>query len=411
MQRNKHRHEPIPWSALFLLPALLLLLAGCENSHGKQNAAPPPVPEVGTVTIEPQSVELTNELPGRTSAYGVAEIRPQVNGIIQKRLFEEGSRVKAGQLLYRIDPAPFRANLASAKASLAKAQASLPALRSHANRYKELLSQNAVSQQDFDNAQAALDQGIAEIDYWKSQVEQARIQLTYTQVTAPISGQISRSRVTDGALVSAYQPAPLATIQQLDPMYVDVTQSTSELLELRRNLMTGRICRDEGNEKKVRIILEDGSPYPLEGKLQFRDVTSVDPATGSYILRIEVPNPDYLLLPGMYVRAVVKEGMAEQAILAPQESVTRDPRGDAIAYVVDEAGVVQQRKLAIDCAIGNDWLVTSGLSAGDRVIVEGRLKIRPGQKAKVVSLDTKPDAERADPSSPNEKPTPEESPK
>lgn len=411
MQRNTHRHEFVSWIAFLLLPAVLLLVGGCDSSHGKQEAPPASKPEVGTVTIEPRSVELTTQLPGRTAAYGVAEIRPQVNGIIQKRLFEEGSRVEAGQLLYRIDPAPFRVALDSAKASLAKARASLPALRSKANRYKDLLAQHAVSQQDYDNAEAALDQGLAEIDYWKSQIDKARIELKYTQVTAPISGQISRSRVTDGALVTAYQPTALATIQQLDPMYVDVAQSTSELLKLRRNLKSGRISHPEENGKKVHIILEDGSPYPLEGKLQFRDVTSVDPTTGSYILRIEVPNPDDLLLPGMYVRAVVKEGTSEQAILAPQEGVTRNPKGEAIAFIVDDAGVVQQRKLTIDRAIGNEWLVASGLYAGDRVIVEGRLDVKPGQKAKVVSLETESHAQKTVEPAPNENPRSEESTK
>lgn len=408
MQRNTLRHDFVPWMSVLLLPALLLFLGGCENSHGKQKARPAPVPEVATVTLEPQPVELTTELPGRTSAYGVAEIRPQVNGIIQKRLFEEGSRVEAGQLLYQIDPAPFRVALNSARASLAKARASLPALQSKANRYRNLLAQHAVSQQDYDNAEAALDQGLAEIEYWKSQIEKARIELKYTQITAPISGQISRSRVTDGALVTAYQSSPLATIQQLDPIYVDVAQSTSELLEMRRSLMSGRVSRHEDNGKKVRILLEDGSPYPLEGTLRFRDVTSVDPATGSYILRVEVPNPDDLLLPGMYVRAVVKEGTVEQAVLAPQEGVTRNPKGEAIAFIVDEDDVVQQRKLTIDRAIGNDWLVTSGLSSGDRVIVEGRLNVKPGQKAKVVSLHKGHEEQKNGSTTPDENASPEE---
>ncbi|MGD8388349.1 MAG: efflux RND transporter periplasmic adaptor subunit [Desulfobacteraceae bacterium] len=411
MQRNTQRHGIIFWLAVFLLPALLLWTGGCENSHGKQQAAPARVPEVGTVTMEPRSVELTTVLPGRTSAYGVAEIRPQVDGIIQKRLFEEGSRVEAGQLLYQIDPAPFRVALNSAKASLAKARAGVPALRSTADRYRGLLAQHAVSQQDYDNAQAALDQGLAEIEYWKSRIDKSRIDLKYTQITAPISGRISRSRITDGALVKAYQTGPLATIQQMDPMYVDVTQSTSELLKLRRSLKEGRICDQDEKGKKVRILLEDGSLYPLEGQLQFRDVTSVDPATGSYILRIEVPNPEGLLLPGMYVRAVIQEGTVDQAILAPQEGVTRNPKGEAIALIVDDAGVVQQKMLKIDRAIGNDWLVTVGLSAGDRVIVEGRLSVRPGQQANVVSIGKEPDEQKNESSSPNENPTSEEATK
>ncbi len=303
-----------------------IFLGGCESGHGQQ-ATPTPVPEVATVTIEPQQVELTTELPGRTSPYLVAEIRPQVNGIIQKRLFREGSDVKAGQLLYQIDPAPFQVAHDSAKASLGKAQANLPSIRSRAERYKELLVDKAVSRQDYDDAAAAVEQARAEIEYWKAAVEAARINVGYTRVTAPISGRIGRSSVTDGALVTAYQPTALATIQQLDPIYVDVTQSSAELLRLKRNLETGRLSTDGKNGKKVRILLEDGTPYPLEGTLQFRDIT-VDPTTGSFTLRIVVPNPNHLLLPGMFVRAVVQEGIAEQAILVPQQGVSRTPKGE-----------------------------------------------------------------------------------
>lgn len=389
MQLNNCRYEPIARTLVLVLLALLLLAGGCKSGHGEETAKRP-VPEVATVTMEPQSVELTTELPGRTAAYRVAEIRPQVNGIIQKRLFEEGASVKAGQLLYLIDPAPFRAALNSAKASLGKALARLPAIRSKAERYKEAVKQNAVSQQDCDDAAAALDQAMAEIDYWKAEIDKAGIYLGYTKVTAPISGHIGRSRVTDGALVTAYQTVPLTAIQQLNPIYVDVTQSTAELLALKRSLETDRISYDEENENKVRIILEDGSPYPVEGKLQFRDVTSVDPATGSYVLRIVVPNPNYLLLPGMYVRAVVKEGMAEQAILVPQEGVMQNPKGEAVAWIVDDGNTVQQRKLTIDRAIGNKWLVASGLSPGERMIVEGRLNVRPGDTVRVASPDTTP---------------------
>ena len=300
MQLNKNGYEPLRWAVALL--ALTILLGGCGSGHGQQ-ATPPPVPEVATVTIQPQQVELTTELPGRTSPYLVAEIRPQVNGIIKKRLFREGSDVKAGQLLYQIDPAPFQVALDSAKASLGKAQANLPSIRLRAERYKELLVDKAVSRQDYDDAAAAVEQARAEIEYWKAAVEAARINLGYTRVTAPISGRIGKSSVTDGALVTAYQPTSLATIQQLDPIYVDVTQSSAELLRLKRNLETGRLSADGKNGKKVRILLEDGTPYPLEGTLQFRDVT-VDPTTGSFTLRIVVPNPKHLLLPGMFVRAV-----------------------------------------------------------------------------------------------------------
>jgi membrane fusion protein (multidrug efflux system) len=343
---------------------------------------------VATVTVEPQKLELTTELPGRTSAYLVAEIRPQVNGIIQKRLFQEGSDVKTGQLLYQIDPAPFQVAYDSAKASLGKAEANLPSIRSRTDRYKELIPDKAVSQQDYDDAAAAMDQARAEIEYWKAAVEAARINLGYTRVTAPISGRIGKSSVTDGALVTAYQPASLATIQQLNPIYVDVTQSSAELLRLKRNLETGRLSADGKNGRAVRILLEDGTPYRQEGTLQFRDIT-VDSATGSFTVRIVVPNPGHLLLPGMFVRAIVQEGIAAQAILAPQQGVSRTPKGEPIALVVDEAGTVQQRMLKLDRAIGDQWLVSSGLAAGDRVIVEGLLNVRPGATVKAVPLESR----------------------
>jgi membrane fusion protein, multidrug efflux system len=386
MQFNKNGCEPIRWSMAWAVVASLLLVGGCESGHGQQTTATA-VPEVATVTIVPRQVELTTELPGRTSAYLVSEIRPQVNGIIQKRQFQEGSDVKAGQLLYQIDPAPFQVAHDSAKASLGKAQANLPSIRSRSERYKELLVDKAVSRQDCDDAAAAVGQALAEIEYWKTAVEAARINLGYTRVTAPISGRIGRSSVTGGALVTAYQPTSLATIQQLDPIYVDVTQSSAELLRLKRNLEAGRLTADGNNGKKVHIQLEDGTPYPLEGTLQFREVT-VDPTTGSFTLRIVVPNPEHLLLPGMFVRAVVQEGFAEQAILVPQQGVSRTPKGEPIALVVDDAGTVQQRMLTLDRAIGGQWLVSSGLSAGERLVVEGMMNARPGTAVKAVPLNT-----------------------
>ncbi len=385
MQRNKEGHQPMGWSMALAAIASVFLLAACENGHGKA-AAPIPVPEVATVTIEPQQVELTTELPGRTRAYLVAEIRPQVNGIIQKRLFREGSDVKAGDLLYQIDPAPFKVAYDSAKASLGKAQANLPSIRSRVERYQELLVDKAVSQQEYDDAVAAVEQAKAEIEYWKTAVEAARINLAYTRVTAPISGRIGRSSITDGALVTAYQPTSLATIQQLDPIYVDVTQSSVELLRLKHDVETGELITDRESGRKVRILLEDGTPYPLEGSLQFRDVT-VDPATGSFTLRIVVPNPQHLLLPGMFVRAVVREGTAAQAILVPQQAVSRNPKGEPIVLVVDEGGTVQQRKLTLNRAIGDQWLVSSGMSGGERVIIEGMLNVRPGTAVKAVPLN------------------------
>ena len=379
----KSGHEPrSKYFVALMALASFVLPGGCQ----KQQAAPAPVPEVTTVTIQPQQVELTTELPGRTCVYLVSEIRPQVNGIIQKRRFREGSDVKAGQLLYQIDPAPFQVALDSAKASLAKAQANLPSIRSRAERYKELLVDKAVSRQDHDDAAAAVNQALAEIEYWKAAVEAARINLGYTRVSAPISGRIGRSSVTDGALVTAYQPSSLATVQQLDPIYVDVSQSSAELLRLKQRLETGRLSTDAENKGKVHILLEDGTPYPLEGALQFREVT-VDQATGSFTLRIVVPNPEHLLLPGMFVRAVVREGIAQNAILAPQQGVSRNSKGEPIALVVDEAGMVQQKMLKLDRTIGDRWLVSSGLSTGDRLIVEGALKVRPGAAVKAVPSD------------------------
>ncbi len=384
MQSGKN-NVAFKWTLASMALSSLLLLSSCESGHGQQPPAQAPVPEVATVTIEPQQVELSTELPGRTSAYLVSEIRPQVNGIIQKRMFKEGSDVKAGDLLYQIDPAPFQVAHDSAKASLGKAQANLPAIRSKADRYKELLVDKAVSRQDYDDATASVQQAQAEIEYWKTQVEAARINLGYTRVTAPISGRIGKSSVTDGALVTAYQPTSLATIQQLDPIYVDVTQSSNELLRLKRNLETGQLSADGNNGKKVRILLEDGAPYPLEGTLQFRDVT-VEPTTGSFTVRIVVPNADHMLLPGMFVRAVVQEGIAEQAILVPQQGVNRTPKGDPFALVVDETGKAQQRMLTLNRAIGDKWFLSSGLSIGEQVIVEGLLNIRPGVVVKAVPM-------------------------
>ncbi len=373
------------WKQACLAVSGALLLAGCDVGHSQQ-VAKAPVPEVATVTIEAQQVELTTDLPGRTAAHIVAEIRPQVNGIIQKRLFKEGSDVKAGELLYQIDPAPFQVALDSAKASLGKAQANLPAIRSKVERYRELLVDKAVSRQDYDDAEAAVGQAQAEIEYWKTAVEAARINLGYTRVTAPISGRIGRSSVTDGALVTAYQALPLAAIHQLDPIYVDVTQSSADLLRLKRNLDAGRLTTDKEKAKSVPILLEDGTPYQHKGQLQFREVT-VDQATGSFTLRIVVPNPEHLLLPGMFVRAVVQEGIAAQAILAPQQGVSRNAKGEPVALVVDDSGTVQQRVLALNRAIGDKWLISSGLNVGDKVIVEGMQNVRAGATVKAVPLN------------------------
>ncbi|ABW68697.1 efflux RND transporter periplasmic adaptor subunit [Desulfosudis oleivorans] len=383
MQRfGKNKIVP---SALIVAVVLtgLVLVSGCRD-----NNPPPqrPAPEVGVVTIEEQPVALTTELPGRAAPFLMADIRPQVNGIIQKRLFEEGAMVKAGQVLYQIDPAQFEAVYAAAKAALDRSQSNLASVQARADRYRELLAAKAVSQQDVDDADAALSQVRADIEYWKSELEKAGINLNYTRVTAPISGRIGRSSVTAGAVVTAYQPVPLSTIVQLNPIYVDVTQSSSELLRLGRDLETGKITNGTDATKKVRILLEDGTPYPHEGTLQFRDVT-VDPSTGSYVLRVKVPNPEQVLMPGMFVRAVVMEGTAPRAILAPQQGVARNTKGEPLALVVNSDNVIKQRILTVERAIGNQWLVLSGLSAGDRVVVEGQLNIRPDMTVKPIPAD------------------------
>lgn len=377
-----------------------LLLGGCKNTHGRQTT-PPPVPEVATVTVEPRPVVLTTELPGRTSPYRIAEIRPQVGGLVMKRLFTEGAEVSAGQVLYRIDPASFQAVLENAMASLGKAEANLPALRSRTERYGEALADNAVSRQDYDDAEAALKQAEADVQYWKATVETARINLGYTRITAPISGRIGKSNVTEGALVTAHQPVALATIQQLDPIYVDVPQAAAELLRLKRRMEDRSLKRNGTKQNKVRITLEDGTPYPAEGTLQFRDI-SVDPTTGSVTLRVIVPNPGGVLLPGMYVRALVTEGVNEHAILVPQQAVVRDPKGNPMALVVDGAGKVEQRMLRLDRAVDDKWLVASGLLPGDRVIVEGMQNVRPGASVKEVRVDAggEPPAEPGKPAPP-----------
>jgi len=344
-------------------------------------------PEVVTMTVAPERVELTTELPGRTAPYLIAEIRPQVSGLILKRLFDEGSDVKAGQVLYQIDPAPFQAAYDSAVAALGRAEANLPAVRARAERFKQLVAEKAVSQQAYDDAAAALQQAEADVQYWKATVETARINLGYTKITAPISGRIGRSSVTDGAIVTAYQPVPLATIQQLDPIYVDVPQSTAELLGLQKRLATGKLSSDPDRQNVVELVLEDGTVYPHKGTFQFRDV-SVDPTTGSVILRMVFPNPDGVLLPGMFVRARIVEGVNNRAILVPQDVVMRTYKGMPFVLVVGKGGTAEMRMIEVDRAIGNKWLVSAGLEPGDRVIVEGFVRVRPGMPVREVPPGT-----------------------
>ena len=371
---------------LVIFSLAVLVMVGCQKPTQKTRP-PSPAPEVSVVTVKPQPIMLTTELPGRTSAYRVAEIRPQVNGLIQKRLFTEGADVKAGQVLYRIDPASFQATLKNAEAALARSKANLPAVQSRVDRYEELLAEKAVSQQDYDDAAAALHQAEADVQYWQATVETARINLDYTRITAPISGRIGRSNVTEGAIVTAYQPVALATIQQLDPIYVDVPQSTTELLRLKRRMADGRLNQDSNNQKTVSLIMEDGAAYAQEGSLQFQDVT-VDPSTGSVILRAVFPNPDGVLLPGMFVQTAIKEGVSQAAILVPQQGVSRDRRGNPMALIVGTESKTALRMLTVDRAVGDQWLVSTGLAPGDRVIVEGLKMLRPGTTVEAAPFNT-----------------------
>jgi membrane fusion protein, multidrug efflux system len=370
-----------------------LILSGCGK---KQPGGPPQAgtPEVAVVTVQPERVVLTSELPGRTSAYLIAEVRPQVGGIIQNRLFTEGSDVTMGEVLYQIDPAVYQATYNSANAALTRAEANLIPSRLKAGRYAELVKINAVSQQDYDDASAALKLAEADVEAGKAAVETARINLAYTKVTAPISGRIGRSSVTNGALVTAGQPAALATIQQLSPIYVDVTQSSAELLRLKQNLASGQLQSNGAAQARVRLLLEDGSPYPLPGTLKFSEVT-VDQTTGSITLRAIFPNPRHTLLPGMFVRAVLEEGVNEHAILVPQRGVTRNPAGNAMVMVVGNEEKVEPRVIKVLRTVGENWLVSEGLKAGDRVILEGVQKARPGTPVKAVPFGSKADGTSA----------------
>ena len=357
--------------ALSVVLIICVILTGCGE---KKTGGPPPMPEVAVIIIQTKPVVTTTELTGRTSAELVAEVRPQVGGIIQKRLFTEGSDVKAGQALFQIDPALYQA-------TLARSEANLTALQLKTNRLRELLADKAVSKQEYDDVEAAFKQLQAEVQI-------ARINLRYTTVTAPISGRIGRSNVTEGALVTAQQPIALTTIQKLDPMYVDVTQSTTEILRLRRQMEGGQLDQDDKDQQKVRLILIDGKEYPLKGNLKFRDIT-VDPTTGSVILRMMFPNPKGVLMPGMFVRTVVEEGIHKNAILIPQQAVSRDPKGNPLTLVVAKDGKVQEKQITLDRAIGPDWLVSAGLEPGEQVIVEGMLKVRPGIPVKAVPFENK----------------------
>lgn len=365
----------------------LLALAAC--SPAPPPAAAPPAPEVSVVTLQPQTVTLSRELPGRVSPTLVAEVRPQVDGIVLRRLFDEGSRVKAGQPLYQLDDAIPSADVATLKAALVRAQAVLNNARLNAARSAELAKIDAVSTQDNENAIASLQQAEAELASAKAALVRGEVTLRYARISAPISGRIGESSVTAGALVTAKQTAALATVQQLDPVFIDVTQSSAELLALRKQVAAGQL--EQARDLPITIVLEDGSTYARKGKLGFQGVT-VDPGTGSYLLRALVPNPDNLLLPGMYVRAVVGSGVRANALLVPQQGIARDPNGEAFAMLLGADGKVEKRMVKVSRTVGDQWLVDGGLAAGDRVIVEGLQKIRAGAPARVAAPASAPAA-------------------
>lgn len=380
-------HGNLIWGRLqstaFLLLALSVGgLAGC----GQKGAAPPPVPapvEVGIVTLAARDVVLATELSGRTVAYRVAEVRPQAAGVILRRLFVEGAQVKAGDPLYQIDPASYRAVLQSAEAGLQRALASQKVARLKANRFQDLIARKLISQQDYDDAEAALNEAVAGVAMAQAERDVARINLEYATIRAPISGRIGRSLVTEGALVEAEQEAPLAVIQQIDPLYVDFTQSSVALLRLKRDLAEGRLDAAGGQTTALRLLLEDGTAYAQPGTLAFSEVR-VDASTGDVTLRGTVPNPDQLLLPGMYLRASLDQGMRRDAVLVSQKGVTFDYTGKAFAMVVGANNKVERRFITVDRTIGDQWLVADGLAAGDRVILDGLQKIREGAEVTTV---------------------------
>ncbi|HGO6073518.1 TPA: efflux RND transporter periplasmic adaptor subunit [Burkholderia cepacia] len=384
------RVERVPYRLITVATAAVFL-AAC----GKKESAPPPqTPEVGVVTVQPQAVPVFTDLPGRTSAFLVAQVRARVDGIVLRREFTEGSDVKAGQRLYKIDPAPYIAALNSAKATLAKAQANLVTQNALVARYKVLVAANAVSKQDYDNAVATQGQAAADVAAGKAAVDTAQINLGYTDVVSPITGRVGISQVTPGAYVQASQATLMSTVQQLDPVYVDLTQSSLEGLKLRQDVQSGRLKTSGPGAAKVSLILEDGKTYSEPGKLQFSDVT-VDQTTGSVTIRAVFPNPGRVLLPGMFVRARIEEGVNENAFLVPQIGVTHDQKGQAIAMVVNASNKVEPRPLKTTGMQGPNWVVEGGLQAGDHVIVQGVDKVRPGATVKTVPAQLAPAADAA----------------
>lgn len=370
---------------LSLIHAGLLVAVALLAACGKEADGPPPPPEVGVLTLAPRTVSITDQLPGRTTAYRVAEVRPQVTGIVQKRLFSEGGEVKAGEQLFQIDAGSYTAAFQSAAAALQRAEAQAVTAKLLQERYAPLIAANAVSKQENDDAIAARARADADVAAARAQVANARINVVYTQVLSPINGRIGRALVTEGALVTSNQVSPLATVQQLDPIYVDITQSSTEMLHLQRQLASGELVKDNDNQAEVGLTLEDGTVYAERGRLKVSEA-SVDPSTGSVVLRAVFPNPKRELLPGMFVRAQLTRGTRSAALLVPQRGVSRNAKGEATVMVVDKEEIVNERVVTADRAIDGEWLITAGLTAGERVVLDGLQKIKPGAPVKAVPV-------------------------
>ncbi len=369
----------------------VIVLAGCSKAKPAPAAQPP---EVSVVAVQRASVPVTLDLPGRTNPYLVAQVRARVDGIVLKRDFKEGADMKFGQRLYQIDPAPFIATLNSAQATLEKSQANLLAMKAQAERFKVLVAGNAVSKQDYDNAVSTQDQAVADVAFGKAAVQTAKINLGYTDVAAPITGRVGLSAVTEGAFVQASAATLMTTIQQIDPIYVDLNQSSVQGLQLRRDIASGKVKVNGPNQAKVTVFLEDGTQYPVAGTLQFTDIT-VDPNTGSVTVRVIVPNPRYVLLPGMFVRARVDEGVDNNALLVPQTGVTHNPQGQATALVVGPDNKVALRTIQASRMVGTNWVVDGGLNEGEKVIVSGLQKAPPGTLVRAVETPAAPASQNA----------------
>lgn len=379
---------------LMLISLLSLNLAACQSSDSEDSPqnAQQAAPKVDVVSLIPQTVTIKTELPARTVAFRQAEVRPQVNGIIENRLFEEGADVKSGQQLYQIDEGPFQAALQMAKAELASARANIQSTKARAERFKGLIDNKAISQQDYDDAQASYLQAQAEVAVAQANIQTAEINLRYTKVNAPIDGRIGRSNITEGALVTAQQESPLTTITQIDPIYVDISQASKEVLRLRRQLLSGRIAEEDAAQ--VKLKLEDGSTYQHQGELQFSEV-NVNESTGSLVMRAKFPNPEGLLLPGMYVKTVINEGTMPDAILVPHKAVMFSREGTASVMLVNDENIVEQRPIEVRQSIDHNWLVSDGLSGGEKVVVEGLQKIAV-DSAVEIEIDTENSLQQAE---------------